>query len=79
MAIRISCYLRRSPNDNSFGRPALALPDDDPDLPTQRGYRFSGFKLTLDADGNIIKTYTSENMNPVSLAHTYSTATIVLR
>lgn len=58
MPIVMQTYIRKSPTDNSFGIPPPTAPAEQVPvvLSTQRDYRFSGYHLTRDGDGNIVLT-----------------------
>jgi hypothetical protein len=51
MPISVSNYIRATPDDDSFGRDT---PPEQLEL-TPEQYRFSGYKLIYDSEGNIIR------------------------
>lgn len=60
MPVSISYYVRKTTTDASFGRPPEKPADEVPvgDVTTtQRGERFTGYHLTYDEHGNIIKQF----------------------
>ena len=56
MPISISYYVRQTPTDNSFGIAPTAQSAEPaaPTILTQRGARFTGYRLAHDSDGNVI-------------------------
>ena len=57
MPINIKTYIKTSPTDTSLGVLQPPAPEREPVVPilsTQRDYRFAGYHLLRDGDGNII-------------------------
>jgi hypothetical protein len=56
MPVTMSAYIRTSPTDNTFG--IAPTQNSSPELPKvltrQTAYRFAGYHLTRDTDGNIV-------------------------